>query len=298
MPYACRFSFLKAKRIIAVLAIILLAPVFVFAAQESFPFLAQAINERVNVRAGQSQNFEKLCQLDKGEEVIVVGRDFSWYKIQLPSRAYVYVSDKYVRLVSNMEAEITGDRVNVRSSANVESTILGQLEKGLRIRIVEKRQGWYKIAPSAQIFGWVADGLLTFKSRDITTYRPKGEEREESPVPAPGSEVNETSQTEQPPAGAVSPATAVSVTADQLPQNLKTVSVTGVLRLLPSRRDNTDVSYELLIRNKPAYFIQGPRAMLDEFVRYTVIIEGTLNADLESQFPRPVLNVARIQLVL
>lgn len=312
MPYACRFSSPGAKRFLLVLAIPLLVPVPVFAAQESFPFLAQVINERVNVRAGQSQNFEKLCQLDKGEEVIVVGRDFSWYKIQLPPRVYVYVSDKYVRLVNSMpagsapegkeEGEITGDRVNVRSSMNVQSTIIGQLEKGQRIRIVEKRPGWYKIAPPAQVFGWVAEGLLTFKSRDITAYRPSVvtvtqlplKEREEFQVTEAGNEVREANQTEQP------------------PQNFKTVSVKGVLRLVPVRRrqtpghifitaaggDNTGVFYELLIRNKPAYFLQCPRAMLDDFARYTVTIEGTLNAGMESQFPRPVLSVVRVQLVL
>src|SRR3989338_30320 len=193
MPYKCRFLFPRVKRIVAILTIVSFP---VFAAQESFPFLAEAINERVNVRAGQSQNFEKLCQLEKGEEVIVVGKDFSWYKVQLPSRTHVYVSDKYVRLAGSMEGEITGDRVNVRSSAKAESTILGQIEKGARIRVIEKLQGWYKIAPPAQVFGWVAEGLVTFKSRDITAYRPK--EREESPVTDPGKEASEASQAQQP----------------------------------------------------------------------------------------------------
>ena len=285
MPHMCRFLFSRAKRIVVVLAIVFFLPVPVFAAPESFPFLAEAINERVNVRAGQSQNFEKLCQLDKGEEVVVVGKDFSWYKIQLPLRAHVYVSDKYVRLVSAMEAEVIGDRVNVRSFPKVESTIVGQVEKGSRIRIVEKSLGWYKIAPPAQVFGWVDDGLLTFKSRDITAYRPKEQGKE--PERSTGNETSEVSQT---PAQAASPAL-----ASLGPQN---VSVTGILRLLPPSQDNTDVSYELLIRNKPAYFIQGPRAMLDDFARYTVTIEGALNADLQKQFLRPVLNVARVQLVL
>ncbi len=289
MPYAYRFLFSRAKRILVGLAIIFLVPIPVFAATESFPFLAEAINERVNVRAGQSQNFEKLCQLEKGEEVVVVGKDFSWYKVQLPPRTYVYVSDKYVRLVSGMEGEIIGDRVNVRSSAKVESTILGQVEKGARIRIIEKSPGWYKIAPPAQVFGWVADGLLTFKSKNITAYRPK-EEREEPLAAQNGTESSEVAQVQQPATPAISPA------APSL--NSKNVSVTGVLRLLPPRQNKADVSYELLIRNKPAYFIQGPRAMLDDFARCTVTIDGTLNADLEKQFSRPVLNVARVQLLL
>ena len=288
MPYKCRFLFPRVKRIVAILTIVSLVPFPVFAAQESFPFLAQGINERVNVRAGQSQNFEKLCQLEKGEEVIVVGKDFSWYKIQLPSRTHVYVSDKYVRLAGSMEGEITGDRVNVRSSAKAESTILGQIEKGARIRVIEKLQGWYKIAPPAQVFGWVAEGLVTFKSMDITAYRPK--EREKSPAAGSGKEVSDASQTQQLSAQAPGPAL--------VPPDSQNASVIGVLRLLPLRQDKTDVSYELLIRNKPAYFIQGPRAMLDDFARYTVTIDGTLNADLEKQFLRPVLTVTRIQLVL
>ncbi len=286
MLCTCRFS--KVKRIVVVIAILFLIPVPLFAAQESFPFLAKAINERVNVRAGQSQNFEKLCQLDKDEEVVVVGKDFSWYKVQLPPGTHVYVSDKYVRLVDSMEGEIVGDRVNVRSSAKVESTILGQIEKGARIRIVEKLQGWYKIVPPAQVFGWVADGLLTFKSRDITAYHPK--EHAELSVAKTSSEASEAVPAQKPSAEAVSPLPATA--------NPKNVSVTGVLRVLPLRQDNAEVSYELLIRNKPAYFLQGPRAMLDDFARYTVTIDGMLNADLEKQFPRPVLKVARVQLLL
>ena len=75
MPYKCRFLFPRVKRIVAILTIVSLVPFPVFAAQESFPFLAEAINERVNVRAGQSQNFEKLCQLEKGE------KSLSWARI-------------------------------------------------------------------------------------------------------------------------------------------------------------------------------------------------------------------------
>ena len=283
MPYKCRF--LKVKRIVVVLAVAFLVPAPALAAQESFPFLAQAINERVNVRAGQSQNFEKLYQLEKGEEVIVVGKDFSWYKVQLPPSTNVYISDKYVRLASSMEGEIIGDRVNVRSSAKVESTILGQVEKGSRVRVLEKIPGWYKIAPPAQIFGWVADGLVKFKSKDITAYHPKERQQEGSLAAEPSSGMREVVPTQQPPAEVAS-------------ANSKNVSVTGVLRLLPPRQDNIDVSYELLIRNKPAYFIQGPRAMLDDFARYTVTAEGALNADLEKQFLKPVLTVTMVQLLL
>ncbi len=279
MPRLWRFL-KKAKRIFVVLAVASLVPVSAFAAQESFPFLATAVNERVNVRAGQSQNFEKLCQLEKGEEIVVVSKDFSWYKVQLPPSTPVYVSDKYVRPLSNAEGEISGDRVNVRSLPKVESSILGQVEKGSRVRVIERIPGWYKIVPPAQAFGWVAEGLVAFKSKDIAAYRPR--ERKE-PLARGANEISEV--------------LAAAVPTPVVPHSKK-ISLTGVLRSLPSRKDNIEVSYELLIRNKPAYFIQGPRAMLDDFARYTVTVEGSLNADLEKQFPKPALTVTRIQLFL
>ena len=73
----------------------------VYADQESFPFLAESTGDHVNVRAGQSANFEQLCQLSKGEEVAIVGKEYSWYKIQLPSHAKSFVSNKFVEFIDD-----------------------------------------------------------------------------------------------------------------------------------------------------------------------------------------------------
>ena len=88
----------------------------VFAAQEFFPFLGEITANKVNVRAGQSVNFEKLCSLEAGDQVIVIEKNFSWYKIRLPECAESYVSAKYIQLLDGHFGEISGDRVNIRSA--------------------------------------------------------------------------------------------------------------------------------------------------------------------------------------
>src|SRR5262245_11862206 len=76
-------------------------------AQESFPFLAEAIQNGVNVRAGGNQNFERLTQINQGEEVVVVSKNFAWYKVELPRSAVIYVSDKYFKKLSDTQGQIT-----------------------------------------------------------------------------------------------------------------------------------------------------------------------------------------------
>jgi len=142
-----------------------------FAQQEFFPFLAEVTGDRVNVRSGQSANFERLCQIDKGEEIVVEGKEFSWYKVRLPSSAKSFVSKKYVQFLGQNAGGVIADRVNIRAGAGTHYTILGQLNRGEQIFIQEELDGWYRIRPVTKSYGWVMDRFLTFKSRDIIVYQ-------------------------------------------------------------------------------------------------------------------------------
>lgn len=276
MPHSCRF-FLHVISNAIVVFLFVLFPV-IPGQTETFPFLAETTADRVNVRAGQSQNFERLCQLDKGEEVIVAEKSFGWSKIQLPSRVQVYVSDKYVGRLSALDGEILVDRVNVRALANTQATIVGQLKKGDRVRILARREGWYTIEPLPQIYGWVSDQLIRFKSANTSLYHPR-----------PRMTAATTAATTE---GAPAP------TATQAgPGVLKMISVVGYLRAVPPS-DASGMSYELVVRNQPTYYIQGLKPMLDEFLRSMVTVEGTLNTEPGSPFARPSISVSKIQLVL
>jgi len=132
----------------------------VWAQEHLPPFLAESTGDHVNVRAGQSANFEKLCQLSKGEEVVIFGKEYSWYKIQLPLSAKSFVSKDYVQFLGLNAGGITATDVNIRAGAGIHHTILGRLAKGDQIYIREEFDEWYRIEPVAKSYGWVSQKLL------------------------------------------------------------------------------------------------------------------------------------------
>ena len=136
----------------------------------TFPFLAEVNQDQINVRAGQSTGFEKLCQMNKGDEVIVFEQNFSWYKIRLPQRCRAFIIEKYVEKTGIDQGKVIGQHVNIRAQANAESTSLGMLEKDSEVKILEKKEGWYKIKPPDNSFGWIAGQFVAFKSNNISLY--------------------------------------------------------------------------------------------------------------------------------
>lgn len=141
-------------------------------AQEEFtPFVAVTTGDNVNVRAGQSANFERLCQLRLNEEVLVVDKEFSWYKIQLPPSAKSYVSKEYVQFLGQNAGGVIAESVNIRAGTGIHNTVLGQLSQGEQIFIQEDLEDWYRIEPVQGSYGWVYDEFLVFKSKDISAYK-------------------------------------------------------------------------------------------------------------------------------
>lgn len=208
----------------------------------------------------------------------MVGRNYKWYEIQLPFHARNFISDKYVTLLSGMEGEINAEGVNVRAATSIQATILGQLEKGARVRVLEKQEGWYRIEPPYSIHGWVADQFLAFKSHDV-----KPEEKEDVPLP-PQPSLEEKGE-DMKPFG--------TVLADK-----KFVLVTGYLRPCRDSDETVAAPYELVVDNQPAYYVQGLKQILDEFVYATVTIEGTIPTDIPERSLNPVIVVSKIQRVL
>ena len=129
-------------------------------ADEHFPFLAQVDKESVNVRAGANMNFEILDKLKRGAEVVVVGRSFDWYKVELLKTAQAYVRADYLQMRQNLIAQITGDKVNIRARANSDSASLGQLRQDDLVKVIKQTNGWYQIEPPAQAAGWIRQDFL------------------------------------------------------------------------------------------------------------------------------------------
>src|ERR1700679_2858431 len=98
-------------------------------ADEHFPFLAEVSKESVNVRAGPNTNFEKIDKLNKGTQVVVLGRSYEWLKVQPSPTTQEYIRSDYLKSKDGEDiAEVSGNNVNVRSSANSDAASLGEIK--------------------------------------------------------------------------------------------------------------------------------------------------------------------------
>ncbi len=129
-------------------------------------------NSTSNVRAGDNINYEVLCKLKKGDPVKLTGKRYSWYKIDLPRKAHVYIKNDYVDLdreKGGKIGEVNATRVNLRAGPGTKHSILGQVSKPESLRVIsEEEGGWYKIEPPQGASGWVHSSqiALSFVEKD------------------------------------------------------------------------------------------------------------------------------------
>ncbi|MBN1869877.1 MAG: SH3 domain-containing protein [Candidatus Omnitrophica bacterium] len=251
----------------------------VYGEQEIFPFLGEITADQVNVRAGQSANFERLCQLDTGDEVVVVGKEYSWYKIQLPPTARSYVSKTYIQYLGQSAGGIVADRVNIRAGAGTHNTVVGQLEKGEQIFIKEELEEWYRIVPVAKSYGWVAEQYLKFKSVDVEEYQARvyapPSFEEESLEPDEGRLDEEDVETEE----------------------IETFSAVGYVEKYDVG-ETIGIYYKIVERGRPVCYIQGVNHILGRFIHQKVFVEGIVNKKLRSKFAYPVIQASTVRLML
>ena len=246
-------------------------------ADQAMPFLAEVKVENVNLRAGQSTNFENLERLTKGEQLVVVDKSFSWYKVKLPLTAKAFVSSSLVNMVRGEVGEIKGNRVNVRAQPKLDATVLGQLSKGTLVRVVEIIDGgWYRIDPPDQTYGWLLAEYVTFLSNAIPPPHL---------VEAPSRNIYRQKKNPEP----------VAEQTVSLQPQVNLVVVQGVVEDLGQGSPSPDIRHKIQV-DKTVYCLKGYRSILDAFLHNRVKIEGKLEPQGHS--PYPVILVTKISLVL
>ena len=119
-------------------------------------FEAQTKREGTNIRAGSTVTAEALVQLPSGSTLDVIGEHAGWYRVRLPKSAQCYVASQYV----NARGVVTGSHVNVRAGAGRQCSILGQVQHGNQLTVMERRGEWARIQPPATLSGWIRADLV------------------------------------------------------------------------------------------------------------------------------------------
>lgn len=107
---------------------------------------------KLRMRAKPGTKFEVVGQLLKGDAVKVVEEKDGWLKLVAPDNVTGWISNKFVD-----HGKITGDRVNIRAGANVAYSIIGKVNKGDEVEVIEiKNKVWAKIKAPVSAHVWVS----------------------------------------------------------------------------------------------------------------------------------------------
>jgi len=90
--------------------------------------------------------------------------------------------------LSAQSATITADRVNVRATAAIDGSIVGQLSRGATVTVLEKNDTWTKVQ-SGSMTGWVRSNLLAASTASAAPAKSdsKASEPKASPSKSGGS---------------------------------------------------------------------------------------------------------------
>jgi uncharacterized protein YgiM (DUF1202 family) len=230
-------------------------------ADEQFPFLGETSKGPVNVRAGANTNFEVVDKLNAGAEVVILGKAYEWFKIQLPQDAAAYVRADYIKEVGGSIGEMTGNKVNVRAKPGSEASTLGQLQKGDLIKLIEKSGEWWKIEPPPSTYAWIHSDFIKVKTD-----------------------------------GDVKVATRKALTQDSIPVPKAQVVMLEVKgKLEPAPLAVPGAKYQIVSEGKPTYYLQDT-PHLDRFNQASVNVEGAVIPGGTDQCP--LLSVRKISFVL
>jgi len=252
-------------------------------AKEQFPFIAQVKSSEVNIRAGQNVNFEKLGVLKEKEEVVIVGHEFSWYKIQLPISTKVYIRSDYVLPLKDSILEITGTTVNIRSGKNSESTAVGKVKKGDLLKKIAQEGDWVQVEPLENFYGWVHEDYLEFESKSVPQSNLQAQYRKVL-EPSPASVIESAQQAPQP----------SGWSENKIPDRQLFV-VSGRLKKI---KKISGINYQLRDGQRQKYLIRGSEDILKKFNKSVVSIEGYLNKESIDGLEYEIIDLSKVQFVL
>ncbi|MFT5388263.1 MAG: hypothetical protein ACI9E5_001399 [Candidatus Omnitrophota bacterium] len=182
--------------------------------------------------------------------------------------------------------EVIGSRVNVRSAASVQSTVLAQVVKGQEVTVVKRLEGWYQIEPSAEAAGWINEKFLKFKTKDVTRFSKK-------PLLSPAEKENleEAKRIE------VERKRQAEIARNKQEEELRKISLKGMLYKLKSSINNAGM-YKVVTEDIRTYIIDSDEFILDDFVDYKVSVDGSITTYKNVNTPYPIIKVNKIQLIL
>jgi hypothetical protein len=131
--------------------------------EPSFPYVAEIIEDNVNIRSGPGTNYYYCGKLNTGDRVKVVASKYSWSHIVPPASSFSWISKQYVSIEPNNPGigVVTGNAVRVYAGSDLlkpmhSTTVQLELNRGDKVELMgEEMDDYYKIAPPTGAYLWV-----------------------------------------------------------------------------------------------------------------------------------------------
>ena len=114
--------------------------------------------EKANIRSGPSTKNEVLWSVGKYYPVDIIKTSGEWYQIRDFEGDVGWV---YKKLLGKTPAVIVqGKLVNVRKGAGKNFKVEFQAEKGVSLKLLEKKKSWLKVQHADGDVGWIHSSLV------------------------------------------------------------------------------------------------------------------------------------------
>lgn len=140
------------------------------------------VDNYVNVRSSAGEDGEVLGKLYNDSACTVLGTEGDWYKIHsgdvegyIKAEFLVVGDAELAKSVGRRVADVKTDSLNVRSDANTDAEVLGQVPEGEELSVVEEQDGWVKVSIE-EGEGWVSSEFVDCSTHYIVAESKEAEE--------------------------------------------------------------------------------------------------------------------------
>ncbi|HEX3032853.1 MAG TPA: NlpC/P60 family protein [Bacillota bacterium] len=112
----------------------------------------------VNLRSGPGTTYKVKANLTKGQSLVVLGQEGSWYKVSAGSTVG-WVKKDFITVTPPALA-VNAAGVNLRTGPGTTYKVKATLTKGTKVTVLQQQGIWCKVSTPAKTVGWVTKQYL------------------------------------------------------------------------------------------------------------------------------------------
>ncbi|MDD2703674.1 MAG: SH3 domain-containing protein [Candidatus Omnitrophica bacterium] len=262
-------------------------------------FIGEITGDDINIRSDSTAGAESLAKVNKGQRVEIVSESYDWYKIRLPPQVACFVKKEFVDVSGPGNGVVNEENVNVRFFYSGSSIIAGRAEKNEPVSILGEINGWYKINPVRNSFGWVHKKFV--RKAAVKNMPQALSPVLQIPASIPFPEATPVKTSEE--GGEIQFSLIIpdvskpsAVPEESLPaaDAENTVTLIGLVKSY-GNVINRPATHKLITKEKKVYLLKYRPAVLDELVFHTVRITGRQFSLPKTKFP--VIEIDKIDIL-